>query len=649
MNKVNSLIIILIFSLLFSIDIYSQNSNNFGKELFSIYPKAGLQFNYYTSNYSSFQGAVDCGIFTFGKGFAWNGALFLEKDFNNDFQIGLGVGYFDRSAVSKLNNTFQSRDQNTGRTTFVTLENKMDAKLSYLEFSPEFRIPLFDSFINGPFRFMTGFRVGIPITKEFEQSESIVSPSNATFVNSGGIHTTKREISKGTINTATTQFGISTGFENMLKIGNYNYFTQQIVFDYNFNDIVSDANWKTYSVRLDLGLRFSIQQSEAKVIVPEPEPEPEPVKETIIVEEAPKPLPMLDFSVSFDEKTLKLETGNEILATLPLVNSIFFERNSAEIPKYYSMSRNIEIDMYKGDAVEYHKYILVVITKILNENPNAKIMLEGATSGIKNEPKGLDLAKARVESVKDALVQIGIPANKISFRVMSAPRFPSNQQYPEGIDENQRVDLQIINAPLQQYVNLERYAELSGDYVLNIDYKNYPPDTKAMAKVNDKKQIYNQSGKYNIPFKQRIGLEDKTFSAQAMVNVTGDELSDTKKLDLDKISKNIVELSLKNFEALLRFNYNSSNLTDENKNLLKQLLQKLPDGSTILIIGNADILGTIESNKLLASERAQKTENFIKGLVGNRINIETTTNIDKFSDDTPQGRFLNRSIKIRVK
>ncbi|HAC15949.1 MAG TPA: hypothetical protein DCE78_08405, partial [Bacteroidetes bacterium] len=129
----------------------------------------------------------------------------------------------------------------------------------------------------------------------------------------------------------------------------------------------------------------------------------------------------------------------------------------------------------------------------------------------------------------------------------------------------------------------------------------------------------------------------------------GDELSETKNIIINDLQKDIVELSLKNFEALLRFNYNSSDLTDENQTLLRQLIQKLPDGSTILIIGSADMLGTAEHNQQLAGDRARKTENFIKNIAGSRIKIQTTTNVDKFSDDSPQGRFLNRSIKIRVK
>jgi outer membrane protein OmpA-like peptidoglycan-associated protein len=647
MIKLYNILLISICCLLASTNIYSQDAGIFGKESFAIHPKGGLLYNYYTSNYSSFQGTVDCGLFTFGKGYGWNGSLVIEKDFSGDFQLGLGVGYFVRNGASTLDNTYQARDQNTGRTTLVTLQNKMDAKLSYLEISPEIRFILMDKFINGPIRFMSGFRVGIPIQKEFDQTESIVSPANATFVNSGGERTTVREMAKGTINSTTTQFGLSAGLENMLKIGNHNFFTQQLVFDYNFNNIVSDAEWKTFAVRLDLGFRFTIQETPEEIKIPEPEPEP--YVEPVIVKEVPKPLPILNFTGEFDEPTTRLETGNEILSTLPLVNSIFFDKNSSEIPPYYLKSSNSEIDMYSGDAVNYHKYILEVVSKIVKENPSSRIMLEGATSGLQNEPKGLELAKARTESVKSALVDLGIPVNKISYRVLAAPRFPSNQQYPEGIEENQRVDIQITDAPLQQYVNMVRFAELNGNFVLNIDYKNYPDGTKAMTSVNDTRIVYDKPGQYKVPFKQRIGIEDKSFNVTAKVNVDGSELVESKSLNLEKINTNVVKLSLKNFEALLRFNYNSSDLTEENQNLLKQLVQKLPDGSTILIIGSADMLGTAESNQLLATERARKTEYFIKNLVGSRVNIETTTNLDKFSDKTPQGRFLNRSIKIRVK
>ena len=650
MRSIYNLVLILSVTLTCVFAALANENGTFGDEGFAIHPKAGLVGNYYSSDFKSFQGTVDCGVFTNGKGLGWDAGLFFEKDFKGDFQIGLGASLINRSGISSVQNTYQSRDQSTGRTTFVTLENKLDTRISYLEFSPEFRYVLVDNLINGPFRFMTGIRFGIPVEKKFEQSESVVSPENATFINQGGIRTTTRPMASGTIENMSMQVGISAGIENLLKIGGGHFFTQQIVFDYNFNNIVSDAEWKTYAFRLDLGIRFSLQNTSQPVVVPEPEikpvPEPEPV--TKIVKEESKPLPYLKFS-TFVKSDTKLETGNEILATLPLVNSIFFPKNSSDIPAYYIRTLQPNLDMYRGDAVAYHKSILPVIAKIIKENPNSRIMLEGATSGAQIEPKGLELSKARIESVKSALIELGVPSSSIAYRALAAPRYPSNQQYPEGIEENQRVDIRITDAPLQKYVNVIKFSEIKGIAELDIDYGNYPPNTKAMVGVNNQKMIYDKPGKYNVPFNKRIELDTKEFAVISNVNVEREEYSDKKIIKIDSLKQEVVDLSLENFEAVLRFNFNNSDLTEENQALLKQLISKLPDGSTILIIGSTDILGTAEHNQQLASDRARKTENFIKNHAGTRINIQTTTNIDKFSDDTPQGRFLNRSIKIRVK
>ncbi len=645
-----SIVFIFIFlSLLISSSSLNSQVNIFDSESFAIHPKAGLMSNHYTSDFKSFQGSVDCGVFTHGKGLGWTGGIFVEKDFNSTYQIGLGAFYANRSGVLALLNSYQTRDQNTGRTTFVTLENKMDAKISYLEISPEIRLILIDNLINGPFRFLTGFRVGIPIQHEFTQTESVVSPANATFVNANGQRTTVRPMASGSIQEMATQFGISTGFENLLNIGNGNYLTQQLVFDYNFNNIVSNTDWKALAVRFELGLRFSVRKSEPEVIKePEPEVVPEPVHEVIVIKEAPKPLPYLKFESSA-ASDFKLETGNELLATLPLVNSIFFEKNSSIIPKYYNLVKPANINMYKGDPVAYHKDILPVIVRIIEDNPNSRIMLEGTTSGQQNEPKGLELAKSRSESVKQALVDLGLPASIISFRAIATPRYPSNQQYPEGIEDNQRVDILVTNAPLQKYVNLQNYAEIIGNVDLNIDYGNYPDQTKAMVSVNSERMIYDKPGKYKVPLRQRLRDNATDFKIVSNINVAGEVLTEEQEIKLNEIPNQIVDMRVNNFEALLRFNYNSSDLTDENQILLKQLIKILPDGSTILIIGSADMLGTDERNNQLASDRARKTEIFIKQNAGSRIFIQTTTNLDKVSDSTPQGRFLNRSIKIRVK
>ena len=99
---------------------------------------------------------------------------------------------------------------------------------------------------------------------------------------------------------------------------------------------------------------------------------------------------------------------------------------------------------------------------------------------------------------------------------------------------------------------------------------------------------------------------------------------------------------------MLRFDYNSSDLSDDVKNLLRQLAEQVPPNSTIVIDGSADVLGSDLRNKVLSQERGTGTEQFMTSVAVQKLKYRTSTRSEKFSDSTPQGRFLNRSIHVRV-
>jgi len=346
----------------------------------------------------------------------------------------------------------------------------------------------------------------------------------------------------------------------------------------------------------------------------------------------------------------KLYIGNELLATVPLVNAVFFARGSDIIPPEYTNEPTSSEQLFHGNAVELHKNVLARIAQIVKLNPNAQITLEGATSGAANEPEGLALAKRRAENVKARLVDLGVPEKIIKTSAVVTPRFPSNQDFPEGIDENQRVDIFVSRAPLQEYVDLQKYTELEGKISLLINAENFEPNSLFEITNNFTNETikFKNSGLVEIPIKKRIdNIEDKVLNYQIKVGDKTYIFTDT--LAISKLSKEIVELNLNNFEAILRFDYNSSQLSDDNKGLLRQLSEKLPANSTILILGSADALGTAERNIKLSRERASNTEEFIRSIVGNKFKIETGISNQKFDETTPQGRFLNRSIRIRVK
>ena len=628
----------------------SQQDTLFNHEFIGIYPKGGLTYNMYSTNFQSFQGAVDCGLFTSGSGTGWHLGIGFEKSLSEYFQIGLDALYFTRGGKLSVNNVFKSRNLTTNEIVNVTAENFIETKLSYIEFMPELRYVLSKNLINGPFRILGGLRIAVPVTKSYEQKERIVSPDNAVFINAGGLKTQQRNIASGDIQTLkSAQLGLTAGIENMLKIGKNSYFTQQISFDYNLGNVTSDADWQLYALNLTLGLRFSVIESEPKAPEIKYEEIPEEKKpEVIAVVEKPKP----ELNVKIESiSNLSVETGNEVLATLPLVNAVFFKQNSNEISNFYALDdKDEKKEFYYGYAVEVHKYAIVRIARIMKQNPNSSLTLESSTSGAEDEPLGIELSRKRAESVKNAFINLGIAASKISINALQTPKIPTSQEDNRGKEENRRVDMILKNASLMEYVDIQKFKEIKGVIDLKVNFKNLDDNNITVSdNINNAKTTIEKPGKQSIKIKTRVPENQKELEIE--VTASGKEISSVDKsiVSIGQIPNENKELYLDNFEAVLMFNFNSSDLSDANKALLKQLADKLPDGSTISIIGSTDIIGTAEYNAELAKQRASNTEKFIKAISGNKLKIETNTNINKFDDTTQQGRFLNRSIKIRVK
>jgi hypothetical protein len=210
-------------------------------EKFAIHPKVGFAFHSYSASFKSFQGTTDCGLFEKGSGSGVTGFVFGELPLTSSTYLGLGIGYIDRSGKLTVPGNFSSFDPATKTTTTISTENALHATLGYLEVQPEFRAVILPNFLNGPLRAVGALRVSIPTSGSFIQDETIISPANAVFVDKNA---QIRQVAAGQIATKSTGFGLSAGLENMLKIGANTFFTQQVLVDYNFSNIVSDATWK---------------------------------------------------------------------------------------------------------------------------------------------------------------------------------------------------------------------------------------------------------------------------------------------------------------------------------------------------------------------------------------------------------------------
>jgi outer membrane protein OmpA-like peptidoglycan-associated protein len=634
--------------------LFAKEPQVFNREIIAFHPKVGYILNFFQSDFSQFPPIVDCGNFNNGFGTGIAPSLSVEIPVIKYSHISIGLGYFNRSGFFRRNDENSIRDMvNPPYNVIpVQLENTVEAKLEYLEMQVDFRTILVEKLINGPLRGYSGIRAGYSYKDYIYQTETITSPTEAVFVIDENTLSKKRNIAEGNIyNIYKLTFGVTAGIENLLYIGRGNYLSQAISFDYFLNPVAKDVAWNYYGVRFDLGLRYNFRKSIDRIAPLQPPSPvlPEPTdKEPIAKAKAPE----LDIQILNPQ--FRILTGNELLATLPLVNAVFFDNGSSSIPQKYKTDSIGIPEFFIGNAVDVHSWVLPRIAAIVNKNPAALITIEGATSG-KYEIGGISLAMKRADAVKKILIKLGVSAIRIKVKANLKPRFESNEAFEAGYTENQRADIIIKNAPLQEYVALQKFAELTGKYQVKTDFRNTTPDSGYIflnTKIPAKSVKLDESGNISeiLLEKFRINPDMENLEIKASINYMECEKSDSLVLPVSSIPREMIDLDLSKFIAVIRFDYNSSVLSDDNKGLLRQMAEFLPRGSTITISGSTDALGTEERNTILAKERADNTLNYIKSVSDGKFSFDwQTDNNDKFIELTPEGRFLNRNIKVRVR
>jgi hypothetical protein len=138
----------------------------------------------------------------------------------------------------------------------------------------------------------------------------------------------------------------------------------------------------------------------------------------------------------------------------PLLNYVFFEENSAEIPKRYNklqwqQAKEFTLDLlHETSIIETYYNVLNIIGKRLTMYPQAKINLVGCNSNIDNEKDNLELSKKRAEAIRDYLRDVwSISEDRIIITARNSPANPSLKQQKDpqdrldAIAEDRRVEI----------------------------------------------------------------------------------------------------------------------------------------------------------------------------------------------------------------
>ena len=606
---------------------------------------AGLSVNTHSGSVSTTAPLIDCGELTSGSGLGPSVSLGLELPFSKKIGMGVEIGLVDRSGSFSRTNTYSMRDPVSGDDVILTTDLVFAPRMNYIEFAPSVIIPIIGTLQHRRLGVSLAPRIGLPIAKSFEQRETVVRPDNAVFI-VDGVRTQERILSSGQLlSPSATIVGASASIESFIQLSDRLALVPRVSADMIFTSLVADATWNTFGVRAEIGLRLS----SGKTIAPPVEAPPPP---PVIVERPQEPVRYAQPRIALGVRRVagSIVTGNELRATPPIVNAVFFDSASADIPLSYRRSRDGSV--VSTDPVDAHAWVMMRIASIVGDNPSARVILEGATSGATSEPEGIVLAQRRAEAVRRTLIDMGVPASVITTKASTLPRVASNNDYALGREENRRVDIVVQNAPLQQWVSAQEFAVFQSKIDVQTTYAGgNPAERPALmtVSVNGRDSVIPSAGgtttlSVDIPLPDDGSAAPVSVVASAGGVVTQIDTA----VSTEGLQQRRTALRTDRFQAILRFDYNAKDLSEDDKILLRQLVEQVPDGSTILIEGSSDILGSDERNRALSQQRAATTESYMRSVAGKNLTYVTRTLAERFSDTTPQGRFLNRNIHVRV-
>ena len=364
----------------------------------------------------------------------------------------------------------------------------------------------------------------------------------------------------------------------------------------------------------------------------------------------------------------------------PLLNHIYFDTGKSRIPdRYVALATPEEVgaiaeEQLTGTMEKYHQ-VLNVIGKRLLANPEARITLVGCNSNTGVEKGKIALAKSRAEAVAAYLKSVwGIDPSRMEIKARNLPAVPSSSRVPEGIVENQRVEILStypaildtikstymleqadtkeirISPSVQAEVEIDYWQLrlLSADKVLATrEGAGTPPTEVAFAlETLGGAHTIAMLGKVSadLEVKDKEGNVFSTAGSPIVINFIRREERIAQKTG-NKVTEKY---------GLILFDFDRTELKDRNQVIVNRVLARVAElkSVTMNIAGHTDSIGTEKYNIDLSERRAKAVYDTTlqTGIAAaTQINhVGNGPNNPPYDNSLPEGRSLNRTVIITL-
>jgi outer membrane protein OmpA-like peptidoglycan-associated protein len=376
----------------------------------------------------------------------------------------------------------------------------------------------------------------------------------------------------------------------------------------------------------------------------------------------------------------------QVSETLPLLNAVFFDEASTEVPnRYVALTKN-QASSFKEEQLQneqsenmtgrsarqlnvYHN-MLNILGDRMRSNPGTSISLTGASA------KGPQDAKVLAESVKQYLVTaFGVNGSRIAVEARTKPLVPSEQ--PGGTKdltllraEDRRVDIKSTSPELTMEVGggmmkpvkilALQIDPLDSHVVLNVDSAKQKLKSWSVN-VTDAKGTVQHYGPFtrnqeSVPGATILGSNTEGDYQVTMLGETKNGQSFKKESSVHLVRQNqVIE---KGMRYSIVFDFDKANsIASYDKFLTDVVSPLISDGSTVIIHGHTDVIGEDEYNQTLSESRAQQAQKIIENALLNlgRKNVKFEAygfgkdiSHSPFENDLPEDRFYNRTVIIDI-
>ncbi len=682
----------------------------------------GYNYNIHSANFGKLRDVPHCcKLYESGSGSGFNfGALF-------DYKLGRNFWLGARLGIMKLDGTLISKEEGVGMIVegeYVNgaFEHQMEGGFTNLSLEPTITYTP-----DNKFYISLGLRAGTLMSATYDQREQIVKPSRlGTFVDENGVSTGKRTRNEfsgdiGEVDEVSNfqMHGMAmVSYELPVNKKKNLFLVPELAYYLPMTEHVKDKEWKVNAIRGGLALKYAFLPKKDKPILYEDDIEIDTIEvESDVMTEA-----KFVEGETMKLKTARIETDESItiiqdykrVDTLyrpkvylldadihavgynkgkeidnptflieefvsnrldPVLNYVFFENNSAEIPARYDLlsadeSKNFQINnLFYKSTLEIYRNILNILGQRMKKLPKTTLTITGCNSNFGQEKGNLTLSENRALAVKEYLVNTwGISEKRLIIKKRNLPKKPSFPFDEElKIPENRRVELTSSSSELLKPIFIEKVDRTSNPpaakFYLSAHAEKGVKKWRIEAKhKGDDKLLFVKEGAGEAPESVIWNLEEvqETMPSKEIpleyTFIITDNNGKVRQAGLKEIDVKVTTVREKRINkigdyevekfSLILFDFDKSNISGSNSKIIDMISERISPTSKVEIVGYTDNTGEQEHNQKLSEKRAKSADKALK------FKNTVTKGIGKseylFDNITPEARFYNRTVVITV-